>query len=92
MHWLLSAKTEGKKKSGRTDRRRIVIVLCGQHYLRGSSAAFHCPDVSTGLCNDRMSVRCLSQHIVFDSSEDETGQQPRRRVDTTAAGMYERLV
>ena len=27
-----------------------------------------------------------SQHIVFDSSEDETG------VDTTAAGMYERLV
>ena len=23
-------------------------------------AAFRCPDVSTGLCNDRVSVRCLS--------------------------------
>jgi len=41
--------------------------------LLGSSAAFHCPDVSTGLCNDRMSVRCLSVWLsvpLIDSSSN----------------------
>jgi len=52
-----------------------------QHIVFESSSSKNTRDVDTPPL-----PASPSQHIVFDSSEDETG------VDTTAAGMYERLV